>query len=218
MGSLVTHYTWLYNTKKRRLDDRENAGASREFNDLSIFYGEEKELTKVERNCSNLPEDFYGQLVRDCIVTCVDCLIVRRNSLSQRLECILVERSDEPAKGKWWWPGGRMFKGETFFTAALRKCKTETGLTGNCIQVLGVYNTFFPTSAWDTDKVMGTQTMNAVVLIEVADGAEVHLDKTSDRFRWTVVDPDDASERGEDKYVVAALRRMKAWKQTFPNN
>jgi hypothetical protein len=57
--------------------------------------------------------------------------------------------------------------------------------------------------------------VNIVVLIEVADGAEVFLDSTSDRFRWNSIDPEIAESRGEDKYIVSVLRRMKAWKGTF---
>jgi hypothetical protein len=91
-GSLYTHYSWVRKLKRKRLEDRENSGATREFNDLSLFYGDEDQLTKVERNCSHLPDDFYGALVRDCIVTCVDTLIVRRHALTDTLEHILVER------------------------------------------------------------------------------------------------------------------------------
>ena len=114
-------------------------------------------------------------------------VVVRVNKHTGEKECILVERRDEPAQGKWWFPGGRHIKGETFFSAAERKCKSETGLRGTATQVLGVWNTFFPTSAWDiknaSGEMAGTQTVNVAVYIEVADGSEVLLNKTSDRFR-----------------------------------
>ena len=58
------------------------------------------------------------------------------------MECLLVQRATEPVKGVWWLPGGRIYKGETFFDAAIRKTKEETGLRGKPIQILGVYNTF----------------------------------------------------------------------------
>jgi len=62
--------------------------------------------------------------------------------MNGKLECLLVERGSEPVKGVWWLPGGRIYKGETFFDAAIRKVKEETGLIGKPIQVLGFYNTF----------------------------------------------------------------------------
>lgn len=85
--------------------------------------------------------------------------------MTNRKECLLVERATEPVKGVWWLPGGRLFKGETFFDGAIRKAKEETGLDNvKPIQVLGFYNTFFPTSAWDTDECKGTQTVQVSLI------------------------------------------------------
>jgi ADP-ribose pyrophosphatase YjhB (NUDIX family) len=75
-------------------------------------------------------------------VCCLDCLVIRKNTINGKTECLLVERGSEPVKGAWWLPGGRIHKGETFFDAAFRKVKEETGLHGKPLQVLGVYNTF----------------------------------------------------------------------------
>ena len=127
-----------------------------------------------------------------------------------------MERASEPVKGVWWWPGGRMYKGETFFSAAVRKTKEETGLSdAKPIQVLGVWNTFFPTSHWDTEEETGTQTVNPIVLVELEQGAEVLLDYTGDRYRWISLDPDEAQKNDEDKYVVGALQRLKSWNVTY---
>jgi hypothetical protein len=117
------------------------AGATEEGNDLSLFYGDVDELTTITDSRKFLPSDLYGKLVRDCVVFCVDIVLVRKTS-DNKQECLLVKRSSEPAKGLWWWPGGRMLKGETFFDAAKRKAQQETGLDDvTCIQVLGIWNT-----------------------------------------------------------------------------
>ena len=153
-------------------------------------------------------------------------------------ECILVERGTEPLKGVWWFPGGRMFKGETFFDAAVRKIREEVGIKipynnsydvegkkglhegeNVILQVLGVYNTFFPTSAWDTDTQKGTQTINAVVLIELPspevndDKYTVKLDQTSEQFKWISVDPVEAEKNGENIYTLINLRRLSKWRK-----
>jgi ADP-ribose pyrophosphatase YjhB (NUDIX family) len=109
--------------------------------------------------------------------------------------------------------GGRLLKGETFFAAAIRKAHEETGLTDACpIQVLGVWNTFFPTSHWDTAEHRGTQTVNPIVLVELEDQAtEIQLDSTSESYRWMGLDPVAAQANGEDRYVVQALLRLQAW-------
>jgi ADP-ribose pyrophosphatase YjhB (NUDIX family) len=195
----------------------ELAGATVEGNDLSLFYGNVKELTTITDSRKFLPSEMYGKLVRDCVVCCVDCLIVRMSPASGKKECLLVERASEPVKGVWWLPGGRLVKGETFFDAAKRKAQQETGLKDvDCIQVLGVWNTLFPTSHWDTETSKGTQTVNPVVLVELKEpGADVKLDETSRQWRWIDLDPDEAAKNGEDRYVLQALYRLQAWDPTY---
>mmetsp|Transcript_8490 Transcript_8490/g.25140 ORF Transcript_8490/g.25140 Transcript_8490/m.25140 type:complete len:232 (+) Transcript_8490:263-958(+) len=198
--------------------DRPNAGATNEGEDLSLFYGDIDELTTITPSRKFLPEDLYGKLVRDCIVFCVDIVLVRTNKDGKK-ECLLVKRSSEPVKGVWWWPGGRMLKGETFFDAAKRKAQQETGLSEvSCIQVLGIWNTFFPTSNWDTETEKGTQTVNAIVLVYVNSvGADVELDDTSEDCRWIGLDPAVAEANGEDKYVLQGLLRLQAWNLGYIN-
>ncbi|VEU37370.1 unnamed protein product [Pseudo-nitzschia multistriata] len=195
--------------------DKRNAGATIEGEDLSLFYGDVEELTTITPSRKFLPEELYGNLVRDCIVFCVDIVLVRTSEGGKK-ECLLVKRSSEPVKGAWWWPGGRMLKGETFFDAAERKARQETGLSDvTCVQVLGIWNTFFPTSNWDTDADKGTQTVNAIVLVELNSGGDVELDDTSEECRWIPLDPEVAEANGEDKYVLQGLLRLKAWNPSY---
>lgn len=193
-----------------------SAGATIEGNDLSLFYGDVDALTEITDSRKYLPDELYGKMVRDTVVCCVDALIVRRREDGKK-ECLLVKRASEPVKGVWWLPGGRLLKGETFFAAAIRKAQQETGLADvKPIQVLGVWNTFFPTSHWDTATVKGTQTVNPIVLVELGNaGARVKLDETSDKFRWIRLDPDVAEKNGEDRYPIEALRRLKAWNPDY---
>jgi colanic acid biosynthesis protein WcaH len=187
-----------------------------EGNDLSLFYGDVKELTTITDKRKFLPKEVYGSMVRDAVVCCVDCLIVKKNANGKK-ECLVVKRLSEPVKGVWYLPGGRLVKGETFFAAALRKAQQETGLTlVTPIQVLGVWNTLYPTSNWDTETEKGTQTVNAVVLVELNDAeAVVILDETGTGWRWIPLSPDAAVKNGEDRYVVEALSRLKAWDSTY---
>eukprot|EP00538_Stauroneis_constricta_P005139 CAMPEP_0119562702 /NCGR_PEP_ID=MMETSP1352-20130426/21233_1 /TAXON_ID=265584 /ORGANISM="Stauroneis constricta, Strain CCMP1120" /LENGTH=232 /DNA_ID=CAMNT_0007611151 /DNA_START=77 /DNA_END=775 /DNA_ORIENTATION=+ len=199
-------------------EDRDNAGAVVEGNDLSLFYGDIKELTTITKSSKFLPGELYSKMVQDCVICCVDCLIVRINpDKNNRKECLLVLRGSEPVKGVWWLPGGRLLKGETFFAAARRKAMQETGLSKvNPIQVLGIWNTFFPTSNWDTTKAKGTQTVNPIVLVELEEsGADVKLDNTSEEWKWIGLDPDEAIANKEDKYVVQALLRLRAWNPNY---
>mmetsp|Transcript_5081 Transcript_5081/g.7362 ORF Transcript_5081/g.7362 Transcript_5081/m.7362 type:complete len:115 (+) Transcript_5081:334-678(+) len=112
-----------------------------------------------------------------------------------------------------------MLKGETFFDAAKRKAKGETGLDASIIrpiQVLGVWNTFFPTSHWDTDTQKGTQTVNPIVLVELDQpGVEIQLDETSENYKWIGLCPKEATKNGEDRYVLQALWRLHQWNPTY---
>ena len=190
-----------------------SAGATVEGNDLSLFYSSDiKSLTTTTEEQKLLPPETYGNLVRETVICCVDCMIVRNNFISGEKECLLVERSSEPVRGAWWLPGGRMFRGETFFDAAIRKTREETGLSGaRPIQILGFWNTFFPTSNWDTEEQHGSQTVQPVVVVELTEGEEVLLDDTAERYRWISLNPDIALKNEEDKYIVEVLRRLKAW-------
>jgi len=195
-----------------------SAGATEEGEDLSLFYGNVDELTNISQTSKFLPSDLYGKVVNHCVICCVDIVLVRKRILDNKKECLLVSRNSEPVKGFWWWPGGRMLKGETFFDAAKRKAQEETGLTNvSCLQVLGIWNTFFPTSNWDTEKEKGTQTVNAIVLVELNDteGANVELDDTSEEYRWISLDPSEAEKNGEDKYVLQGLLRLQSWNPSY---
>jgi hypothetical protein len=81
-----------------------------------------------------------------------------------------------------------------------------------------VWNTFFPTSHWDTETEKGTQTVNPIVLVELNQaGADVKLDETSEQWRWISLDPEAAAKNGENKYVLQALLRLKAWDPMYDN-
>ena len=215
-GFAVASLFRLFAKRRQSKKNRLNAGAGPEGTDSSMFWGGEQSLTEVPKKNKFLPVDVYGKMVQDCVVCCVDCLIVRFNPLTKRKECLLVERGSEPAKGIWWIPGGRLFKGETFFDGAVRKAREETGLDEvEPVQILGFYNTFFPTSAWDTDTAKGTQTVQPIILVKLQKGAEIKLDDTSERYRWIGLCPEEAVKNGEDKYVVDALLKLDAWNSTY---
>ncbi len=127
-GFAVASIFRLMDKRRASRSNRKNAGAGPEGSDASMFWGDVESLTQITEARKFLPSDLYGKMVRDCIVCCVDCLAVRYNPLTERDECLLVERAAEPAKGIWWLPGGRLLKGETFFAGAIRKAKEETGL------------------------------------------------------------------------------------------
>jgi len=52
-------------------------------------------------------------------------------------------------------------------------------------------------------------------LVKLQKGAEILLDKTSERYRWIELCPEKAARNGEDRYVVDALSKLQAWNSTY---
>lgn len=57
---------------------------------------------------------------------------------------LLLRRNNPPVQGQWWFPGGRLRKGESFEAALRREVKEETGLAIKPVKFIGVYNRVFP--------------------------------------------------------------------------
>ncbi len=167
---------WRGGKKRNRRISDGYVGAT---DDLSLFYGmDQVALTTVSEEARILPKELYGEVVRLLPILCVDLAIERASDG----KFLLVKRAAEPAKGFYWPPGGRILRGETFFKAAMRKAKEETGLEAEPLGVVGVWNTFFPTSNWGPGQ--GTHTVNIVVHMRIAPGQDVHLDDTIEDHVW----------------------------------
>ncbi len=55
-------------------------------------------------------------------------------------QILLIKRGEEPAKGIWAPPSGFIESGETSEEACLRELKEESGVSGNIVDLLGVYH------------------------------------------------------------------------------
>lgn len=128
-------------------------------------------MTKIHKEYRLLPKQLYSDVVSMLPTVCVDVICQRQTDK----KILLFLRKDKPAAGVWWWPGGRMFKGETFFNTAARKLRDETGSSSMEIisqEIISVWNTFFPDSSWDDGRLPGRegcQTVNIAVFIKISD-------------------------------------------------
>ena len=84
-----------------------------------------------------IPKNLYNQIVQQMPITSVEAIIKKDNTL------LFLKRNNPPAKGEWWFPGGRIRKGETLKEALIREIKEETGLTIDIIRFVGVYTRLF---------------------------------------------------------------------------
>jgi len=85
----------------------------------------------------HIPEFEYNLILKKMPIICVDLLIIFNN------KCLLLKRDNEPAKGQYWFPGGRIFKLETLKDATIRKAKEETNLDCEFINIISVEETIF---------------------------------------------------------------------------
>jgi colanic acid biosynthesis protein WcaH len=125
---------------------------------------------------SNIPTSLYKKIHSLLPIACVDIIIVNKKN-----EFFLVKRKNKPALGKWWFPGGRIYKNETLKEAVKRKVLEETGLKVKIVKCLGAEETFFPDGPFSDS----THTINTIFLTstDTAD-MKIKLDSQSDDGRW----------------------------------
>lgn len=96
---------------------------------------------------------------------------------------LLARRTNEPAKGEWFWPGSRLLKGERLAEAAHRVALEELGITVELTGRLGVYSHF-----WETSAVEGVDSRHTVNIVfratPAVDSAEIILDPQHDAYQF----------------------------------
>ena len=69
-----------------------------------------------------IPEKLYQKIVNVIPVCCVDLVIKKNNQF------LLVKRLEDPARSKWWFPGGRVLFNESLKNAVKRKLREELNI------------------------------------------------------------------------------------------
>jgi colanic acid biosynthesis protein WcaH len=142
-----------------------------------------------------IPELLYDEILRSMPIACVDIAIVCNGRI------LLVLRKEPPAKGQWWFPGGRVFKGETMKQTAQRKSAEEVGLICHVGPILHTGETIFP----DGPRAIAVHTINSCFLLYPVGGfsnLEVRLDENHLEYKWVGSIPE-----GLHPYVVKCLRK-----------
>ena len=123
-----------------------------------------------------ISETQYKLIVETMPIICVDLLIINDGKF------LLLKRDNEPAKGEFWFPGGRILKLETIKSAALRKAKLEVNLDCTFHDIISVEETIF-----DKKSEMSTtvHTINIVCKLTSDNIKELKLDNLHSNFIWT---------------------------------
>lgn len=121
-----------------------------------------------------IKESLYKKIQEVLPICCVDIVI-----LNKKKQFLLLKRNNEPAKGLWWIPGGRILKGELIEKAVLRKAKEETGLDVKIKKMMGVKETIFKKGVFGKS----VHTINIIFLV-LAKKDNVKMDKQNSEYKW----------------------------------
>ena len=91
-----------------------------------------------DKESDYIPSVLYDQIIKCIPIVSVEALIVMDGAL------LFLRRNNQPAKGQWWFPGGRIRKGESLEEALRREVKEETGLEVSSYKLINVYSRVFP--------------------------------------------------------------------------
>ena len=118
-------------------------------------------LKAVSPPGGKLPDNDFLQLIRTAPLVAVD--VVLKDAAGQAL---LVERNDEPARGFYFVPGGRIFKNERIAEAFQRIVTAELGLSISFRRAvpLGLYQHIYDTNRFEEE---GTGTHYVVLAHEI---------------------------------------------------
>lgn len=122
-----------------------------------------------------IPIDTYQSILQCMPILCVDVLIIRQ------AKCLLLLRDNEPAKGKYWFPGGRVHKNESIRDAALRKAKEETNLSCSFIKIISTEESMFKKTG---NMLTDIHTVNVCCLLEPQSESTVETDALHNGFIW----------------------------------
>lgn len=104
-----------------------------------------------------------------------DCVLLGFDG--EDLNVLLIERGQEPFKGRWAFPGGFLNMDETTLQCAYRELKEETGIDGLYLEQLGSF------SGVDRDPRGRIITVAYLALIQMADNDPVAGDDAANA-RW----------------------------------
>lgn len=141
-----------------------------------------------------IPEETFGDCLAHLPQVCVEVVVAHDGGI------VLARRSNAPAAGEWFWPGGRLYKGERLTDAAERIAREELELSVTIEERLGVHAHF-----WDSASVAGADsrhTVNVVFLVSPTDGLDITLDSQHDDWRL-VRSLDDSAHEYVREYVSA---------------
>lgn len=120
-------------------------------------------------------KDLYQQVVQVMPIPCVDLLVADNHG-----QVLLARRTNEPAMGEWWFPGGRIHYLETRADAAVRKLREECGLKSDQLIELGTFDVIVQRS----DGGVKSHAVTTLYFVSVSHQQTITLDAQNSETEW----------------------------------
>ena len=151
-----------------------------------------------------VPEETFREFLERMPQVCIEVVVEREGGT-----VLLARRTNEPARGEWFWPGSRLYKGESLDDAARRVGREELGLDLAIGDQLGVHEHRWETSAPGPSR----HTVNVVFRGRAEGGdlsaADVTLDEQHDAVRFVRPGEVDDSYHGYVQRYVTDLQAVR---------
>ena len=127
-------------------------------------------------------------------------------------QLLLGKRNNDPLKGEWFTPGGRIYKNETWQSALLRIIDVELGLRDIAVEdfaLMGMWDHFYNNSALDQNT--STHYVNLPHYAAFKSRPQITLDNQHSDFKWfdlTVVSSDEKFHLYMRNYAGWLLKKM----------
>lgn len=118
-----------------------------------------------------IEDELYGKIEKVMPILCVDLLVYQE----PHIYTLLCLRNNEPEKDRWWFPGGRVHKGETLIEAVRRIAEEELGLL-----TLDERQIF----TFDYISKEGKHTPAVLYRVPFPTDQEVKLDNQHSKYQW----------------------------------
>ena len=148
--------------------------------------------------------DLYQKIVKIMPIACVDLIV-----LDDAGRVLLAKRTNEPALGEWWFPGGRVHYLETRLAAATRKLREECGLEASHLFELGVFDVIVERSD-NGDKL---HAITSLFVAEVGANTSFALDAQNSEAEWRM--PSDWLKLNLDPFIKQALTVFTRYNEEF---
>jgi colanic acid biosynthesis protein WcaH len=122
-------------------------------------------------------------------------------------QVLLGKRTNEPLKGEWFTPGGRIRKNETWQDALLRIAEAELGLSDIAVEdfaLMGMWDHFYSNSVLAQNT--STHYVNLPHYAELKSKPQIVLDDQHVEFKWF-----DLSVESNDEKFHPYMRNYASW-------